>query len=264
VHLLFLGYGYTARVLARNLQSNGWQLSASLRQLNNADSVVTAYAFPPVADDSVTHVLSSIPPDEAGDPILSLLPRYPKLQWAGYLSATSVYGDHKGAWVDEQSACQPTSARGNARLRAEQKWLSSGLPAHIFRLAGIYGPGRCVLDDLRAGTARRLDKPGQFFSRIHVDDVAKVLAASLAKPNAKSTYNVADDEPAPSADVMAYGATLLSLPVPALVPYDQATLSPMAASFYGDNKRVNNTRIKTELGVELKYPTYREGLKACL
>ncbi len=259
-HILCLGYGYTAGALARRLLLLGWQVSATFRDSTKAPANIRALPYPPPADDSITHILVSTPPS-AG---LPALPSYPNLRWLGYLSATSVYGDHGGAWVDETTPCIPTSPRGAERLAAEQSWQRAYPQTHVFRLAGIYGPDRNVLDELRAGTARRIDKPGQFFSRIHVEDIALVLAASIAKPNPGVIYNVADNEPASSAEVTAYGAQLLGLPTPPLEPYDPTRLSPMAASFYADNKRVRNVRIKTELGVQLLYPTYREGLRSYL
>jgi nucleoside-diphosphate-sugar epimerase len=147
-------------------------------------------------------------------------------------------------------------------VRAEGHWLASGLPVHIFRLAGIYGPGRNALESVRAGTARRIVKPGQVFGRIHVEDIAAVLTASIARPNPGAIYNVADDEPAPPEDVVAYAAELLGMPPPPAVPFEEAELSPAARSFYADNRRVDNRRIRHELGVELRFPSYREGLLA--
>lgn len=262
-HLLLLGYGYTAKALAARLRKDGWRISATFRNPMHSAAEVDKVTFPPLEGAGYTHLLSSIPPGGVGDPALPLLPEFPQLQWAGYLSATSVYGNHNGAWVDENSTCQPTSARGQERLMAEQQWLNSGLPAHIFRLTGIYGPGRSAIDDVRAGTAKRTFKPGQFFSRIHVEDIAQVLMASMNRPNPGAIYNVADDEPAPSHEVVAYACQLLGREPPPLVDYAQALLSPMAQSFYADNKRISNRKIKDELGVKLLYPTYREGLQAC-
>jgi nucleoside-diphosphate-sugar epimerase len=186
------------------------------------------------------------------------------LRWVGYLSTTGVYGDRDGGWVDESSELRPTGERGRRRVVAETAWLDlwrrHGLPVHVFRLAGIYGPGRSAFDSLRQGRAQRVDKPGQVFSRIHVDDIAAVLAASMAKPNPGATYNVCDDDPAAPAEVIAHAADLLGIEPPPLVPFAEAKLSYMARSFYADNKRVRNDRIKAELGVELAYPDYRRGL----
>jgi len=262
-HLLCLGFGYTAQALARALLAEGWRISATFRDPRKAPTAIEATAFPPPADASVTHILCSIPPDANGDPALPLLPAYKNLRWAGYLSATSVYGDHAGAWVDEEAICAPTSARGHNRLKAEQQWQAGTPAAHIFRLAGIYGPGRNALQDIRAHTAKRIDAPGVLFSRIHVADIVATLQASMRQPAPGRIYNVADDEPAASHEVVSYACTLLGVAPPPLVPLARAHLSPMAAEFYRDSKRIGNERIKSELGVSLRYPTYRDGLNAC-
>lgn len=218
-------------------------------------------------------MLISIAPEPDGDPVLAaesaaLAKAAPHLEWVGYLSTTGVYGDHKGAWVDESTPLNPATERGHARVDAEAAWAAlaarSGLPLHIFRLAGIYGPGRGPFEKVRGGTAQRIIKPGQVFSRIHVDDLATTLAASIARPNPGAIYNVCDDDPAPPEDVIAHAATLLGLPPPPAVPYAEADLPPMARSFYAESKRVRNDRIKAELGVRLAYPSYREGLAAVL
>ena len=221
----------------------------------------------------VTHLLVSIPPDAAGDPVLALHGKdiatlAGRLSWLGYLSTTGVYGDRGGGWVDETAELLPTGERGRRRVTAEQGWLElwhdRGMPVHIFRLAAIYGPGRSAFDALRAGTAKRIDKPGQVFSRIHVEDLANVLIASMERPRPGAVYNVCDDDPAPPEAVVANAAELLGLAPPPLVPLEAAGLSPMARSFYDDNKRVANRLIKTELGVSLRYPDYRIGLAAIL
>lgn len=190
------------------------------------------------------------------------------LQWVGYLSTTGAYGDRGGAWVDENSEVRPSTKRGSRRAKAEEQWLSLqrsyGLPVHVFRLAGIYGPGRSALDSVRAGVARRIDKPGHAFNRIHVEDIVQVLMASIENPHAGSVYNVSDDESAPSHEVIAYACALLGLTVPPLIPYEKADLAPITRSFYSDNKRLRNNKIKDELGVHLKYPDFRCGLEACL
>ncbi|MFZ5711110.1 MAG: SDR family oxidoreductase, partial [Pseudomonadota bacterium] len=220
-----------------------------------------------------THVLSSVPPGPGGDPVLSraaeaLAEAAPRLRWVGYLSTTGVYGDHRGGWVDESTPPVPATERGRARVAAEAEWQAlaarSGLPLHIFRLAGIYGPGRGPFEKIRDGTARRIVKPGQVFSRIHVDDIAQVLAASMERPDPGAVYNLCDDDPAPPGDVLAEAARLLGLPPPPEVPYETAEMTPMARSFYAESKRVRNDRIKRELGIRLLHPTYREGLAAIL
>ncbi|MEZ5839755.1 MAG: SDR family oxidoreductase [Hyphomicrobiales bacterium] len=217
-----------------------------------------------------SHVLISIPPDAGGDPVLrhhrdDLIKAAPGLAWIGYLSTVGVYGDHQGDWVSEESDCRPVSARSRNRLAAEVEWqafaAASGVPVGIFRLAGIYGPGRNTLENLRTGKAKRVVKPGQIFNRIHVDDIAAVLEAATRKP-ATAIYNVADDEPAPPQDVVAYGAELLGLAPPPEVAFENAGLSDMAGTFWGESKRISNRRIHDELGVTLAYPTYREGLAA--
>jgi nucleoside-diphosphate-sugar epimerase len=219
---------------------------------------------------SATHVLISAAPSAGGDPVLAALRDViaeiaPQLEWVGYLSTTGVYGDAQGAWVDEESPLVPATQRGLARVAAEADWQSiAGLPLHVFRLAGIYGPGRGPFAKVRAGTARRILKAGQIFSRIHVEDIAQVLAASIAQPNPGAVYNLCDDDPAPPEDVIGHAAELLGLPLPPAVDFETADMTPMARSFYAESKRVRNDRIKDELGVELIYPDYRTGLAALL
>ena len=195
-------------------------------------------------------------------------PTLSSLEWIGYLSTVGVYGDQEGRWVDETTAPKPNSARTEARVEAEQAWLEFGedigVPVQMFRLAGIYGPGRSVFDKLREGTARRIKKDGQVFSRIHVEDIASVLEASIARPRAGAIYNVADDEPAAPGEVVAYAAKLIGVEPPPEVDFAEADLTPMARSFYEGSRRIGNQRIKSELGVKLRYPTYREGLASLL
>jgi len=220
--------------------------------------------------DAATHLLLSAAPGAEGDPVLAVLrdeiaKRAGQFEWVGYLSTTGVYGDAQGGWVDETSPLAPSTKRGEARVKAEAEWQAiDGLPLHIFRLAGIYGPGRGPFSKVRAGTARRIIKQGQVFSRIHVDDIAAVLAASIAAPAPGEVYNLCDDDPAPPQDVIGYAAELLGLPLPPEVDFDTADMTPMARSFYAESKRVRNDKIKTELGVTLTYPDYRSGLQALL
>lgn len=282
--LFCFGYGYTADALVRQLRAaGGWDIVATTRDPAKRDVMeahkIETHLFsnnymmpdPLQAMMGATHILVSTPPDDQGDPSFRLygedVVQLPNVQWVGYLSATNVYGDRSGEWVDETNEAQPTSKRGTRRLRAEQQWASLydryGLPLHIFRLAGIYGPGRSALESVRAGSARRINKPGQAFSRIHVDDIIQTLMASMAKPNPGAVYNIADDYPAASHEVIAYTCELLGKPVPPLLDYASADLAPITMSFYSDNKRVRNDRIKDELGVRLQYPTFREGLLAC-
>jgi nucleoside-diphosphate-sugar epimerase len=189
-----------------------------------------------------------------------------ELGWLGYLSTVAVYGDYGGGWVDETTPPRDPGTRGQQRLDAEQAWLAfgerGGRRVDIFRLPGIYGPGRSAIDQLRSGTARRIRKAGQVFNRVHVDDIAAALEAAMAAPSAHNVYNITDDEPAPADEVMAYAATLLGVEPPPLVRFEDADLSPMALSFYAQSKRVSNRRMKESLGVRLAYPTYREGLEA--
>ena len=272
--LLSIGHGFSARALARRLLDKGWRVIGTTRSAEKADALraegVDALKWPgeslPIAE--ATHLLVSVAPVGSGDPVLQLagdqISAARHLTWAGYLSTTAVYGDHKGGWVDESTPLAPTTERGKARARAESAWAALGLPLHIFRLAGIYGPGRGPLAKIRRGTARRIVKEGQVFSRIHVEDIAAVLAASIERPNPGAIYNVCDDDPSPPDDVIEHAARLLGLPVPPAVDLDSAEVSPMARSFYAESKRVRNERIKDELGVTLKYPDYRSGLAALL
>lgn len=268
--LLCLGFGYTARALAPHLLAQGWRVIGTTRDPAVASDVeMLTWPGQQVPLEGVTHILCSIAPTAEGDPVLAAMQAEiaaaTDLEWVGYLSTTAVYGDHDGGWVDEDTALTPASPRGEWRQRAEQKWQDiPGLPLHIFRLAGIYGPGRGPFAKLMAGRARRIVKPGQVFSRIHVEDIAQVLLASITRPLPGAVYNVCDDDPAPPQDVLGYAAELLGAPMPAEVPFDEAGMTPMARSFYGENKRVRNQRIKDELGVELRYPSYREGLRAVL
>ncbi len=268
-HLFCFGLGYSAQALLRRLQPQGWTISGT-----NCDGAalegVTIWRFdgtapiPQAAMDGVTHLLHSVPPGADGDPVLKhhhAMLAQRKFDWVGYLSTTGVYGDRDGDWVDEDSPLNPSTERGHRRLAAEKAWLDL-CDAHLFRLAGIYGPGRNQLVSLRDGTAKRIVKPGQVFSRIHVDDIAGVLAASIAAPYPGRAYNVCDDEPAPPQDVVAFAADLLGMKPPPEVPFAEAELSPMARSFYAESKRVSNRRIKQEFGYRLLYPTYREGLRA--
>ncbi len=281
--LFVFGLGFSAQALLPLLPAD-WRIAATCREETRRAGLaargIEAFVFDgerPLADPEralagTTHLLSSVPAEEAGDSVLAQhagdIAKLKNLSWVGYLSTTGVYGDRAGGWVDEASELRPSGERGRRRVAAEAGWLSlwrdHGLPVHIFRLAGIYGPGRSAFDSLRSGRAQRIDKPGQVFSRIHVDDIAAVLRASMQRPNPGAIYNLCDDDPAPPADVIEHAARLLDIPPPPLVPFAEAKLSDMARSFYADNKRVRNERIKRELGVRLAYPTYRQGLAAIL
>jgi nucleoside-diphosphate-sugar epimerase len=279
MRLFCFGYGYSAESLVRRLSSRDVAAAGtrtSLPETPEPAVELVAYKGDVASVDvrtllaDTTHLLVSIPPDLEGDVVLRQyredIAALPDLAWIGYLSTVGVYGDHKGGWVDETTPARPTSERSLRRLQAEQAWLDfraeSGKRVEIFRLSGIYGPGRCVIDNLKAGTARRIIKPDQVFNRIHVDDIARVLVAAIDTDAGHAIYNVSDDEPAPPEDVVAYAAELLGLPIPPAVAFEAANLTGMAASFWAESKRVRNSRIREALGVELLYPTYREGLRA--
>lgn len=273
--LLSLGHGYSARALARRLIPQGWRIIGTTRSAAKAqafrDEGVEPLLWPgdlgPALAEA-THILCSAAPDAGGDPFLQAVPEIAsaKARWVGYLSTTGVYGDHQGDWVDETTPLTPQSERGRQRVVAEEQWRATGLSVHIFRLAGIYGPGRGPFEKVRDGTARRIIKPNQVFSRIHVADIAQVLEASIRHPNPGAAYNVCDDNPCPPQEVIGYAALLLGLPEPPAVPFEVVapTMTPMALGFYQESKRVRNDRIKDELGVQLLYPDYPEGLAALL
>ncbi len=284
-HLICFGFGFSARALAEQLAALGWRITGTSRSAEGTERI-RALGFAAARFDgtrpctdiraalqSASHLVISAPPGEDGDPVLrqhqSDIVVAPSLKWVGYLSTIGVYGDHGGAWVDETTPETPVSQRSKRRLAAEQSWLSlansDGGPAvRVFRLAGIYGPGRSAIDQVRAGQARRIVKPGQVFNRIHVDDIAATLAAAIVTGGTHSVYNVTDNEPAPPQDVIGYAARLLGVPAPPEVPIEDVGLSPMTKSFYSELKRVRNERIKQDLGVRLQYPTYREGLASVL
>jgi nucleoside-diphosphate-sugar epimerase len=280
--LFCFGLGYTAGVLAQRLAAAGWKIAGtSTSEAGLAPLAAKGYdaclfdgknpgANVAAALAGTTHVLVSAPPEANGDVALAHhaedIAAADTIRWIGYLSTIGVYGDCDGAWIDETRELNPESERTRWRVEAEQAWLDlgrrTGKPVMIFRLPGIYGPGRSAVDHLRDGTARRIVKPGQVFNRMHVEDIASTLQASIAHPNGGAVYNLADDEPAPNHEIVEFAANLLGAPVPPAIPFESADLSPMAASFYASNRRVKNHRIKQELGVQLAYPTYREGLAA--
>ncbi|MEQ8966225.1 MAG: SDR family oxidoreductase [Azospirillaceae bacterium] len=283
--LFCFGLGFSALTLARRCLAEGWAVAGTTRTAEKRDRLaaegIEAFLFdrdrplddPHAALAGTTHLLASVPPDAAGDPVLDhhradLAALDGRVAWAGYLSTTGVYGDRDGGAVDETGALEPATERGRRRAAAEEGWLAlwreAGLPVHLFRLAGIYGPGRNALETVRQGRARRIVKPGQVFSRIHVDDIATILEASMDRPAPGRAYNCCDDEAAPPQDVIAHACRLLGVEPPPEIPFEAAELSPMARSFYAESKRVVNDRIKAELGVRLAYPTYREGLAVLL
>ena len=278
------GLGYSAQALAGPLAARGWEIAGTVRdpgtleRLRQRGYKMVRFADPSDRDGvnnllrGTTHLLHSIPPVAGVDPVLAQfrdqLAALALLHWVGYLSTVGVYGGSDGAWVDESMKPEPRNARTEARVAAEKEWLAfgeeTGCPVQIFRLAGIYGPGRSAFDKLRDGTARRIVKQGQVFNRIHVDDIASTLEASIARPRQGAIYNIADNYPAPPDEVIAYAAELAGLPLPPAVPFEEAELTPMARSFYEGNRRIANHLIKSELGVQLAFPSYREGLAAVL
>jgi nucleoside-diphosphate-sugar epimerase len=275
--LLSLGHGYSAQGLAQRLHARGgWQVIGTTRSRapELAAQGVTPLIWPgadlPLAQ--ATHVLTSIAPGQGGDPVLAAasatIAAAKHLRWVGYLSTVGVYGDTQGGWVDEDSANPAQSARATARLQAEADWAQvcarAGVRLHIFRLGGIYGPGRGPFQKLREGRAQLVIKPGQYFSRIHQDDIGQALDQAIHSDIGTRIWNLVDDAPAPPQDVLRYAAELAGLPCPPEVPFEAADLSPMARAFYADSKRVRNNRIKTDLGLRLHYPDYQTGLAAIL
>ncbi|WP_201832022.1 SDR family oxidoreductase [Microvirga zambiensis] len=281
--LFVFGLGYSARQFIGLYRDRFTRIAGTVRSPEKAEEIsatgIDAYRFDATGHDPrILHdlaeadsLLVSIPPGET-DPVLDrfaeAVAAVPRLRWVGYLSTVGVYGNANGGWVDEDTPPNPATLRSRQRIAAERQWLDLGerkaIAVKVFRLAGIYGPGRNALAKVADGTARRIVKPGQVFNRIHTEDIAQVLMASIDRPSQNAIYNVADDEPGPPQDVIAYGAELLGREPPPEIPFDEAEMTPMARSFYADNKRVRNTRLKTDLGVMLRYPTYREGLRALL
>tara|TARA_R110001592_G_scaffold29350_12_gene106690 strand:- start:5975 stop:6877 length:903 start_codon:yes stop_codon:yes gene_type:complete len=283
--LFCFGHGYTCDYLGHALaEEGGWTVSGTTRDPDKRTALqardIKTYLFDfdtPLPDPiymlrNVTHIVISTPPTDNGDPTFIAhahdIVGLPNLEWIGYLSTTGSYGDRDGGWVDEGSYPRPSTKRGSRRLKAEEQWMSlfysHNVPVHIFRLAGIYGPGRSALDSVRSGVARRIDKPGHAFSRTHVEDIVQVLKTSMENPKAGEIYNVCDDMPAPSHEVIDYACQLLGIESPPLMPFDMVDLAPITQSFYADNKRIRNDKIKEDLGIVLKYPDYKQGLQGCL
>ncbi len=274
--LFIFGLGYSATHFAKQALAKGWTVRACSREVKEVEGIELFHfnGENQIEDlskklDGVTHILHSIPPHkETGDPVFNLhhkdLEASSTLKWMGYLSTTGVYGNADGALVNEDSPRNPSSARSRARKHAEDNWLSSDLPVHLFRLAGIYGPGSSIFNQVRAGRAKAISKPGQVFSRIHIDDIAGVLWASIEKPDPKTAYNLCDDAPTEPVNVLAEACKIMGVDMPRVTPFEEAskTMSPMALTFWQDNKRVDNSRIKTELGYQLQHSGYKEGLRA--
>ena len=280
-HLFCFGLGYSCARFGVRLKEMGWKVSGTVRTEEKRKILLEkefgdvwlfsdneSISDPIKAFSGVTHVVCSIPPGLDGDPALLRhrgdLQNAADLKWVGYLSTPAVYGDRGGALVSEVDAPNPGSLRGRRRLSAEQGWIAafseSVVDVQIFRLSGIYGPGRNALDQLRNGRARIIEKPGQVFNRIHVDDIGAVLIASMSRPRHGGIYNVADHEASASGDVIKFAASLLEVDPPRPIPFRDADLSQMARSFYSECKRLDTSRLRDELGVNLQYPNYREGL----
>ncbi|AWN42089.1 SDR family oxidoreductase [Methylobacterium durans] len=282
MNLFVFGLGFSARHFAQRERARFAAIRATVTDPDKAHAIeaetgFSVRAFGPDADDpriagdlaDTDVLLISAPPGPGGDTVLARYAgaiRASRIGWIGYLSTIGVYGDQAGAWIDESTQADPRSARSKERLAVERAWLAlgaeTGKPVQVFRLSGIYGPGRNPFVKLREGKAQRIIKAGQVFNRIHVDDIASALAASLDRPRHGAIYNVTDDEPAPPQVVTEHAAELAGLPLPPAIDFETADLSPMARSFYGENKRVRNRLLRDELGVALRYPTYREGLAA--
>lgn len=269
--LLIFGLGYTGTAIAAAARAAGFTVTGTTRE--GAEGSIRFDAAEATVR-TATHLLTTAAPDQAGDPVLeryaTAIAAAPNLRWIGYLSSTAVYGNRDGGWVDEDTPPAPSHPRGQRRVDAEDAWarLAGRCAVDIFRLAGIYGPGRSVLDDLRAGRARRMIKPGHLFGRIHRDDIARAVAAAMQQecPPGRRVFNLADDEPSESAAVVTEAAALIGIPPPLAIAFEAAlpTMSPMAKSFWAENRKVASANTKTALGIEWLYPTYREGLRAIL
>jgi nucleoside-diphosphate-sugar epimerase len=271
--LYVVGLGFSGLEIAQRAKQAGWSVAGSVTTAEKAARLTAEEGIDAevLSPDSVrlraaTHLVSTVAPDASGDPVLPLV-RHVPVKWLGYLSTTGVYGDRGGGWVDESDEPRPGQMRSKWRLDAERDWQSLGrkanVPVAVFRLPAIYGPGRSALDQVLGGRANCVDKPGQMFSRVHTHDIASAVLAAM-NTNVAGTFNVCDDEPCPQHEVIAFACKLLGRSPPTLVPWTEAApkMSEMARSFYEENRRVKNERIKRELGVALKFPTYRDGLSA--
>ncbi len=269
--LLIFGYGYTAKALAASLASSKWNIYGTSRsKIDDQYCTIIDYDKSEIqtALEDTTHILVSIAPDENGDVVLQdfegLIKQSKNTKWIGYLSSTGVYGDHDGAWVDENTKTKPSSKRGIQRTLAEYQWINFGKEAetaiNIFRLAGIYGENRNALKQVASGKAHSINKPEQVFSRIHVEDIANIIKSAMKHSAISEIYNLADDYPCASTEINNYAASLLNTIPPKTIDYESANLSEMAKSFFNDNRRISNKKIKEELNIKLKYPTYKEGI----
>lgn len=279
-NLFCFGLGFTAQALVKRLPDTEWNVSGTFREKDKKGSLEKVTVFPfdgtqateeiSGALSNATHLLVSIPPQPSGDVVLqnfsSRIVECENLQWIGYISSTGVYGDTQGKWVDESSPLQPQTELNVRRIETEKQWLNlvkhHSLPVMVFRCVAIYGPGRNLLISVNQGRARRIEKPGLVFSRIHVDDLAQTLEASMKNPQPGEIYNVSDDNPSPPSETVEYACKLLKVDPPPLIPFESAELSNIARGFYQTCKRVGNKKIKEELGVKLKFPDYKSGLDA--
>jgi len=270
-NLLVFGLGYSGRAIAREAAAAGFAVTVTSRSPNGEPDVIPFNAAE-AAIAEATHIVATAAPDEQGDPVLArygqAIAAAKNLRWVGYLSTTGVYGNRDGGWVDEDTPPAPQSPRALRRVAAEAAWGALPVAVDIFRLAGIYGPGRSMFDDLREGSARRVVKPGHLFGRIHRDDIAYGVVRAMLREAAPglSVFNFSDDEPAASADVVVEAARLLGVEPPAPVAFADAAprMSPMGLSFWAENRKVANAKTKAALGLSWRYPTYREGLVGIL
>ncbi|WP_298822090.1 SDR family oxidoreductase [uncultured Roseibium sp.] len=279
MRLFVFGVGFSSKAFIEETRDQFDWIGGTTRSVEKAEALKAASIEPFLFDGttqgegiaealaSATHVLVSIGPNDAGDPVLNLHGKdvaTGRPEWIGYLSTVGVYGNHDGDWVNEDTPCKPVSKRSVQRVAAENAWLefagSNDCPVQVFRLSGIYGPGRNAFENFRKSKARRLVKAGQVFNRIHVSDIAGAVSLAMANPVTR-IYNVTDDEPAPPQDVVTFAAELLGIEPPPEIPFETADLTPMARSFYGENKRVSNQRIKDELGYSFRFPNYRVALR---
>ncbi len=274
-HLFCFGLGYVGAALGESLLQAGWKVSGTVRSEDKRDKLIAQgfdafcgheQAAMESALRSASHILVTVPPLGEGDPTLQayqpIVSSLQDLRWLGYLSSTIVYGDHQGAWVDEDTPVAPNNDRGHRRVKAEQQWMNSGLSWHIFRIVGIYGPSRNAMVKLRNGTSRAVSKKGHVFCRIHIEDIVAALTASMTSPDGGNIYNLSDDEPIANHEVIRYAAQLLGMAPPKIMSIEEANLSPMGLSFYDGCRRVSNEKIKRDLSIKLKYPNYKVGLKA--
>ena len=271
MHLFCFGLGYVSSAIAKEL-SPQWKVSGShtgKRKLTSSEYIFNEQVkFDPKALEEVTHILISIPPNAEGDPVflsfIQDIKQLKNLKWIGYFSSTSVYGDHQGAWVDETSKTDALDPLGKNRLIAEEQWLGSGLPVNIFRLSGIYGPGRSVIETIRAGKAMRIFKENHCFSRIHVRDIVRIICLAMDNPILGEIYNIADDFPSPQHEVVSFGCKLLNVAPPEMVNFAEANLAEGFKHYYASSKKVSNSKVKNIYGLKLIYPSYKEGLISCI